>query len=436
MMDVSHKAIKGSDVFLWIAVALVVRLVAMLACLHPDIIFVNFFPSKLAYEGVWDIYRYISVNFPGDKMWSYYPPMTYFTLGASQAALKALMPGFGQWITEMYFGDIGKWLVTYGASVTLNKYLFFMKLPYLMFDGICLFAVWKYSAPRGGELTALRLWSLNPVILYGIYMFGQVDIMPAALAAAAILLMSRGRTATAFLLLSTAALFKTFTIFIILPLFIISSRNIKDAMKNIAAVAAPFILIFLPLYLSGKGEALQSLFPKFFQVSGDQFSYCKFVNIGVFAAFYLWLLVIAFLGAGKRPTDHFILKVSIAALMLVYVYSMATFPATVHHFVWVVPILIMAVCSGILPEWLYWLQMLFLFIYNLNSAYTTTGMLAPLDPRFFLALPGLPDMMHELSIKWGMIMLAGQLAFVAVCVVMATDMLGLTSFIKRRTEER
>jgi hypothetical protein len=424
------KALSVYSFSLWIAAAILLRVVAMFSGVHSDVIFVNYFPSKLAYEGVVNIYQYIGLNFPGEKMWSYYPPMTYFTLGLCQVVFKPFVAGFNVWIYSMYFGDIGKWLVENGATYTFFKYLFFMKLPYVVFDGICLFCVIKSLRGEDERLRGLRLWILNPVVLYGIYMFGQVDIMPAAFAALAVFFMYRGRLWQGFLLLSLGALYKTFTIFLI-PLFLVMFiRGKGRLLKNLAATIAPFIFIYLPLYVSGGKEAIYSMFPRFFQVAtGDSLHFSVFI-VAVFALLYLYLMFYCF-KIGKRADGDLIVKVCVAALMIVYVYSMATFPATVHHFVWVMPFLIIAVCLGIMPEWLYWLQVASLFLYNLNGPLTTTALLAPLNPGVFMKLPGLPDLMHLLLIPWGAVMLFGQVLFIALCVIIATDLMGLTCFIGR-----
>ena len=75
---------------LWIGAALVLRFIAMGIAIHPDMQFINYFSSKLPYEGVFDIYRYIDINcgpLGPDRSRTYYPPLTYFTLGIFQLIL-------------------------------------------------------------------------------------------------------------------------------------------------------------------------------------------------------------------------------------------------------------------------------------------------------------------------------------------------------------
>ena len=246
----SNNNISMKQLIMWLSLAVAVRLAAMLATVHSDIVFINFFPSKFAYEGVIDIYRYIGLNFPAERVWSYYPPLTYFTIGLSQALLRSFDPGFFQWIHDVYFGGLRESLVSSGPTLQVFRYLFFMKLPYILFDAVCLFAIWKYLDDGRSRLKALKLWCLNPVILYGVYMFGQVDIMPVALTVLAILCARNKNSMLAVILLSCAALFKTFSIFL-LPLFVVvGARSYRDILNRILLAALPFVLVLLPLVLS------------------------------------------------------------------------------------------------------------------------------------------------------------------------------------------
>ncbi|MFH1362974.1 MAG: glycosyltransferase 87 family protein, partial [Candidatus Omnitrophota bacterium] len=375
-------------------------------------------PSKLAYSGVVDVYSYINANFPAERIWSYYPPMTHLFLGACQYILKSFNPGFYVWIQEVYTMGLGEWLITNGTSFDVLRYLFFMKLPYIIFDGVCLYSIFRYLDSNSSRKQALRLWSINPVILYGIYAFGQIDLIPAALTALAILMVKEKKTWLAFLILSIAALFKTFTIFLIVPFIIVLTDSRKDLLKNLIAAIVPFVLIFVPFCFSGGKNAINSLFPVFYvNPSSDVLWYA--VQKVIFIGFYA-VLIFACFKLKKDQTGSTPLRIAIAVLMLIYI----LFFVPIHYFVWVIPLLITAVCVNIVPEWLYWIQIVCLFLYNLNSANTTTCLMLPIDPDFFSNLPGLPDIMHGFSIRWGAIMLGARLVFTALCLLIAMGMIG------------
>ena len=391
----------------------------MLAALHSDLIFINFFPSKLAYNGIIDIYRYIFENFGGDKIvWSYYPPLTYLVLGAFQFIFKPLEGGFYNWIQQVYSSGCDKWLIANGVSFDFFKYLFLMKLPYAAFDCLCIIVMMKFVDEKRQKMNALKLWSFSPVLLYGVYMFGQIDIMPASLALVSVLLFKEKRNRWGFFLLSMAALFKTYTIFLILPFLVMFSRSWRDLAKNLAAAAVPFIFILLPYYISSRGYVINSIFPRFYVADVTAGSW-QYVQKAIFLGLYLFLLFACHKSARKGEGMP-VLVVSISTLMILY----TLFFVPVHYFIWVTPFLILAVCLKFVPAWLYYFQMLCLFTYSLNGAGTTTGLLAPLNPGFFLGLPGLPDMFHQLNIRWGMVMLSARLVFTAICVLVAMELIG------------
>lgn len=398
--------------WLWIFAALVLRLGLMAVTAHSDVVFLNYFPAKLAYEGVWNIYGYINANFPDDRLWSYYPPFTYFTIGAFQWLLKPLAGGFNVWIAQAYSMGLDKCLLQAGVSFEVFKYLIMMKTPYLFFDGICLGAALGLS---GGEVTrskAIAMWALNPVVLYGVYMFGQADIMPASLAALGVLCIMRKKNTAGFALLGSAVLFKTYALFMVPPLVMLVSRTAKDAVKNMAAVILIPVIVLWPFFRDG---VMGSLFPKFYVGTLDNPEWFLARKV-VFGVLYFSLLYGAFRKRKEAGAqENAILGVSISAVLLLYV----LFFTPVHYFVWVMPLMAAAVLRGMIPGRVLWGSIVLLFIYNLNSPRTTTELLAPLDPGYFLSLPGFPDMMHAVHIPWGTVMLGSEMAFLVLCVVLA-----------------
>lgn len=409
----------------FIAAGFLLRLAAAAFCFHSDTIFINYFPTKLTADGVLNIYHYIDINFPADRLWGYYPPLTYYVIGAFQAILKPLSPGFNAWIQTVYFGGMNSWLLSASGTSLVFKYLLLMKLPYFFFDAVCLRAMFVFFGNDEAKRTRMTaLWCLNPVIIYGVYMMGQVDIMPAAISFLAVLMFSKEKDKWGFLLLSVAALFKTYTLFIIIPVLILRSNHVKDYLKNILFCCIPFIVVLIPLYLMGGRSVLDSLFPKFYRAAAAE-SAGFMIQKAVFLFLYLFLAVKSFYNKEKGSSIE-VFKSSLAVLMLLYI----IFFVPVHYFVWVMPFIIVAVCQGMIPGWLYWFQIGVLFLYNLNSPGTTTHVFRAVNPDYFLSLQGIPDIMHSFSIRWGVVMLSARLVFTAVCVMIATDFAGWTSFFR------
>ncbi|HPN72539.1 MAG TPA: glycosyltransferase family 87 protein [Candidatus Omnitrophota bacterium] len=410
----------------WITAGLALRAVMMLAAAHNDIIFINFFPSKMAYSGILDIYGYIAENFPPGRSWNYYPPLTYVFFGVCQMIFKPVNPGFYPWIQDVFSSGLREWLLTNGTSLSVFRYLIIMKSPYLIFDGLCLFCIMNFLKSWKTSQKALKLWCLSPVVLYGAYMFGQFDIIPASLTVFSLLLMEKKRIWQAFFILSLAALFKTFTIFMILPLLIVTTDSKKSLLKSIAAVLMPFVFVLLPFYVLSGEHVVGSIFPKFYSgIRLDSgFAFEKIIFLVLYPVFIANCLVLK-----KRGREQDIVLTGVSSLMLVY----TVFYVPVHYFIWVTPLLILAVCRKDLSERIYWAQVCTLFIYNLNSPGTTTGLLMPVDPSFFGNLPGLPDIMHGFSVRWGGVMLVSRMIFLALCVIVAAGLSGGAECFKKVT---
>lgn len=414
-------------ILFWIAFAVLLRVICMFVGVHGDIIYINYYPSKLVHDGVLDVYKFIYLNEDAPGL-TYYPPLTYFVIGAFQAVWKLLDSGFYEWIQGVKIEGVYHYLLANGVSFKFLKYIFLMKLPYVFFDVAGLALVLKFLKDAGSKMLALRLWAFNPVILYGAYMFGQIDIIPAVLVLSAVFLITRKRTQYAFFILSAAALIKTFPIFILPPLFVILTRSKKDLFGNIVAMAIPFVLVVVPYFFSSGGIVISSIFPPYSAESVDVVEKaCYSVQMVIFMVLYSLLMCSCLRMRKECYDDTWTVRVPIAALMLVY--TMLFIP--VHYFTWATFFLVIAVCLGILPEWLYWAQIIALFVYNLNGPTTTTALVAPLDPRLFLGLPGLPDIMHKLRIPWGAVMIFARLVFTTVCVLVAVRVIGGSPVIGR-----
>lgn len=417
-----ERAFRKYDLALLIAAAVLIRLAAALACMHLDVVFVHYFPAKFAYEGIFDIYGHIVSHFGVTREGGvYYPPMTFLTLAFFQTVMKPMAYGFHAWISQAYTVGLDKWLLENGTSLALIRYLFLMKLPYVFFDVLCA-AVLVWSTDDGAQRRrALSLWVFNPVVIYGVYMFGQVDLMPAALLALAVLMMEREREKTAFALLTTAVLFKTFAIFVIPPLLLLSR---KSMLKNIVAAAAPFAVLAPFIVLSGTA-VMSSLLPKFYSenmISVSCLSFYRFIA----AAFFLMLCYKCIVSrkGGYGPDA---LGASIAAILFLYL----TLFVAVRYFVWITPLLVLAVARGRIPSYLYWILILSLFAFNLYGQRHTFWFFAPIDPEFFLRMPDPVDLMHSFGIRWGYVLLAGQMCFMAMSILVGVTLAGLApSFAK------
>lgn len=234
-----------SKIFL---IGLFIRLVVMPFTGHPDIRGINFAVFQLPFNHVINIYEvaksgpvdYLTnVNF--GREYFIYPPLTYFTLGSFMWILK-----------PFYGGDFVNWIGGYGNDIlsvlthpSAFRYLFLMKIPYLVFDILMLFGLYKFAVKDEDRDRILKYWWLNPIVIFLPYMWGQFDIIPAAISVLAVWVM-RKHPVRGALLLGLAASFKNYPL-MFLPVVILSvAKDWKQGVQMFLGGILPFVLTTLP----------------------------------------------------------------------------------------------------------------------------------------------------------------------------------------------
>src|SRR3989344_9234512 len=206
-----------------IALAFLLRIFLMPISAHSDLFFINEYPNLFVTDKILNINTYINDTL-GNKHLSYYPPLTYFTIGAFQQFYKFISPSFSPWMTEILFLDLShfKGQAADFIKVIPNQFifrdLFLAKLPYLVFDiGIVLLLL-KFVKENTIKNTSILIWLFNPTLIYSAYIFGQFEVIPSFF-----LLLSfyflRKNLNVAVLFLGTAAAYKNYA-FAFLPIII------------------------------------------------------------------------------------------------------------------------------------------------------------------------------------------------------------------------
>jgi len=108
--------------------AILLRVLIMPFYFHPDIKTYNY-QSAFLKKGVFNIYNYLVDNknsLPIREEFTYFP-LTYISLGAYQILISPLLgPNFSTWISDASSQVVEK--------VGTFRYLFLLKLPYLIVD--------------------------------------------------------------------------------------------------------------------------------------------------------------------------------------------------------------------------------------------------------------------------------------------------------------
>ena len=236
------KQLFTSKVFL---LGLLIRFLVMPFTGHWDIRGINFAVYNLPFKGITNVYDVaahapvdyaVNVNFGRDYF--IYPPLTYFTLGTFMTILK-----------PFYGDEFANWIEGYGnnlLSVVTHphvwRYLFLMKIPYLIFDIFLLTILLKFFSKESDKQLALKYWWLNPIVIYLPYIWGQFDIIPTAIMLLGVYFGTKGHSYKSALLFGLAASFKSYPLILLPFLVVILGKNIWHMIKLLLAGLSPFIL--------------------------------------------------------------------------------------------------------------------------------------------------------------------------------------------------
>ncbi len=393
------------------------RMIFIPFTMHNDILHTHMFASKLAYQGIYDIYGYIKVNFYetlAGKGLNYYPPLTYFLLGSFYVVVKPITSGFGNWmetVTQMsMLGDRQNYLELFSIPFNqLGYYISLMKVPYLLFDLLCAFVIMLYFKNAQESVRAFKLWMINPVVIFGSYIFGQFDIMLAFFLLLSLLLIAKRRLNIGMLIIGCSTLLKPSSLVLILPMSLLLGVNLKQAMKLMLISVAPILLVMLPFYISTGNYVLSAMFPIFVVKSGASIIDTIEFTIGKMIFITCYGLLVCRLVFWKKARYNLSFD-GWKYILCVMLLSYFIFYSPVHYFQWVIPLLIIGIVNGNIPRKIYVFQIVCLFLYALNSRELCWQLLLPVDPEYFYNLRGLPEFMNQF-LKWGVVMRLARLLF-------------------------
>lgn len=237
-----------SKIFL---LGLLIRLIVMPFTGHWDIRGINFAVYNLPFKGILNVYEVaahgpvdyaVDVNFGRDYF--IYPPLTYFTLGGFMTLLKPL-----------YGSEFVTWIQGYGNDLLLViihphvwRYLFLMKIPYLVFDCLLLTTLLRFFSTAKDQKLALIYWWLNPIVIFLPYIWGQFDILPTSVMLLGVLRGQKGHPYQSALLFGLAASFKNYPLILLPFLAIILGRKLWPMVKIFCTGLLPFILTTLSFW--------------------------------------------------------------------------------------------------------------------------------------------------------------------------------------------
>lgn len=358
------------NIWLILILAILLRFFLAFSTFHPDIQAFNL-AGKIVGEGnILNLYDYLpsleSDNPIKNLAVFNYPPPIYLFSGIFNFVFKTIGLPVNQYLLDSpaNYGDI-----------LFNIHLLFLKLPYLIFDLLTGFVLYKLFNQKEKSRLAFILWLFNPLNLYSTYLMGQFDVIPTFFTILSIYFIAKNKLNLAAIALGFGIAFKLYPIFLLIPLVILG-KNSLDKVKVFLLAVSPYILVTLPylhshnfrsiaLFASQSSKSLFASIP----VSGGE-------SILLFPAFLILFYLMIFYHRNKDNWKNFLIP-----LLLFFVF-------THYHpqwLIWITPFLIMnLVYSNFKNTW----TMLLLLISFVGSllffdSSLTVNMFAPIIPGLY-----------------------------------------------------
>lgn len=351
-----------------ILLAIIIRLLLSLITFHPDIQAFNL-AGKIVSEGnILNLYDYLPSLPWQDPIKNIavlnYPPAIYFFHGIFNFIFRILGLPINQFLLDS--------INNYG-NIIFNFHLLLLKLPYLIFDLLTVFVMYRLFTSERQKKLVLLFWLFNPINLYATFMMGQFDIIPTFFSVLSIYYIFKNKLNLSAFSLGIGIAFKLYPVFLIVPLIILG-KNLFEKSKLFMLCLLPYLLTILP-YLSSHNfrstalfanQSSKSLYAQI-PVSGGE-------SIVLFPTFLILFYLIIFLAKEKFITW----KMYAIPLLLFFIFT---------HFhpqwlIWITPFLIIGIVntgiSTIIPVIMILLSFfgsLFFFDPSL-----TIGLFAPLFP--------------------------------------------------------
>lgn len=321
--------------------ALLIRLLIIPFYFQPDIKTYHF-QAYFLREGVFNIYQYLDMHKSELTLKEefVYFPLTYFFLGGYQTLVSPLLGNnFYTWVSDASSQ-------TFSEAVGIYRYLFLLKLPYLILDITIAFLLMSFFKDPTLKKRAFIFWLFNPFTIVLIYIFSNVDIIPVTLTLLSLLLMKQKKLLLSGVVLGVAAGFKAYPL-LFLPFILLYSNHIRQIIMTVGTTLLTVALIVLPFWSSSfqkatlvSGLTTRIVFP------GLSIGFGETLMVGIISMSALFF----FIQINKQKNYADLWKVYLAFLLLLFSF--------IHFHI----------------QWLLWVAPFFVILLTENKNYRFIGL--------------------------------------------------------------
>ncbi len=348
----------------WILAGLLLRVAAMPVAYHGDLYSVYWRAHLLAYHG---------------RLPEHNQLLSHLIHAAVLTAYRPFWPDLQDvWVHPFDYEDSA---VRFLRQPGFSLLLVLLKLPYLLFEAGCLVLLYRLVAGRAGEKTAIAFWSLNPVLLFSVYVYGRYETIPLFLVLLSLVLARGRRHVWAALVLSASMATRLYTVLLAPFYVVLLGDRWAERVKIFAA-------LFLPVGVVLGLQAISTSSGQSFLANAELLSFLSMPHrVFLFAAkipilkmdsiqlwpFFMTLLILA-AQFGRSRGFEALWRYGLAAHLLLF--SLVLFHP--QWFAWVIPFLALLVVERRALVWLHVLQILCLSVYAFQFGWAmTTGLFTP-----------------------------------------------------------
>lgn len=317
----------------WILIGLFLRLILMPFTAHSDMTALDLGAWVISQKGEFlTFYDYLSklesnnllVNLYGVGLFNY-PPLAY------------LIPAFFMFLLSPFYDFTVNFVFVTGMdkifqTFELFRTIFLLKLPYLLFDFLLAYLLFKIFKEKGK--TAFKIWMINPLTLYATFAMGQFDIMPTLLVVAAFFFVFQKKSFWAVVMLGLGGAFKMFPL-LFLPLFaLVLEKGFWRRVWLFVAGLLPYLFIIAPFVFFSPMYRQTA----FLTNQAEKMLYMKLPLSGAeyLSPFLIGYFILLFLAAKFRGQKDILWRLSFVLMILF-------FSVTHYHpqwFLWLAPFLV------------------------------------------------------------------------------------------------
>jgi hypothetical protein len=385
----------SKKIILWIWFGLFLRILIMPFSGHTDL-FVNFVSTfRLVDSGIIGPYKYFAEYYSDESLFFLYDPLHYYLFGLWSGLTTILAgPEYSVWMQElidsMYLDNLERFMGFSGAVVKF-KALFIWKSLYLIFDLLVLFCILRILPQEKDKVSFVKLWAGSFVILYSLYLFGQSGIIPTGLIVLGLYFYyMKLPLKWVGLCFALSVPFKIFSL-LILPLPFLLARGWREKIETACYSLLPLLVIYVPIAIHSNGLVFWRIYGGYMAYAIDGLSW-KWVLIsakGFLGVGYLAVCYHAWFMSKGDPKD-------LARYLFIVLLLLLCVPLKIYYYIWVLPFWFLFSNEKKAYKPIYFIIIFLLFFSNLSSKPTFIGILAPLDPDFFMAFPGWMDISYFL----------------------------------------